>query len=75
MYSHARIKTFLSQKGPEIKPQARHPLGKGIAKPRIEYEECMKTGFEEAEFKILLTFNSRRLKKDRFGKIELLTNA
>ena len=46
MYSHARIKTFLSQKGPEIKPQARHPLGKGIAKPRIEYEECMKTPLE-----------------------------
>jgi len=35
----------------------RHPLGKGIAKPRIEYEECMKTGFEKQEIKILLTMN------------------
>ena len=58
-------------------PTARvsHPLGKAYPKPRIEYEECMKTPLETYKIKILLTFNSRRLKKYRFGKIKLLTNA
>ncbi|PHQ30618.1 hypothetical protein CJ305_06590 [Leeuwenhoekiella nanhaiensis] len=38
--------------------QAGQLPGKGIAKPRIEYEECMKTGFEKQKIKISLTMNS-----------------
>jgi len=48
MYSSGRIKTLvLEEKDPKIKPQAGHPPGKAYSKPRIEYEECMKTPLEK----------------------------